>query len=89
MKPWNGPASSAARSGEPHALIRFVASPDGVVVADLKGRLPGRGAWVTARRDVVEQAIAKRLFARALKRDVTVAGDLADAGCRSVASRST
>ena len=65
-------------AGEPHELIRFVAGPDGVVIADLKGRLPGRGAWVTARRDVVEQAVAKRLFARALKRDVTVAGDLAD-----------
>ena len=32
----------------PHKLIRFVAAPDGYAVADLAGRLPGRGAWVTA-----------------------------------------
>ena len=29
-------------------MIRFVLSPEGVVVPDLAERLPGRGAWVTA-----------------------------------------
>src|SRR5687768_4936911 len=27
-------------------LIRLVADPDGVIVLDLRSRLPGRGAWV-------------------------------------------
>ncbi|MGZ9089761.1 MAG: DUF448 domain-containing protein, partial [Rhodoplanes sp.] len=40
-------------------LIRFVAAPDGGVVADLKRTLPGRGAWVTARRGVLAQAVRR------------------------------
>lgn len=32
-------------SGSPEELIRFVAAPDGTVVADLKRELPGRGCW--------------------------------------------
>ena len=58
-------------------MIRFVADPEGWVVADLKGNLPGRGCWVTARSDFVQQASAKNLFARALKSKVTVPSDLA------------
>lgn len=51
------------------ALIRFVQDPDGRVVADLKGKLPGRGVWVTATRKAVTQAQAKRLFAKGFKAD--------------------
>ena len=56
-------------------LIRFVAAPDGGVVADLKRTLPGRGAWVTARRDVLAQAVRRGALQRAL-RGVTAAADL-------------
>ena len=52
---------------DPARLIRFVAGPDGSVVPDLKRKLPGRGVWVTARRDHVENAVGKSLFARGLK----------------------
>ena len=31
-------------------LIRFVLSPQGEVVPDLKRKLPGRGLWITASR---------------------------------------
>ena len=31
-------------------MIRFVVAPDGLAVADLKRRLPGRGIWITATR---------------------------------------
>jgi predicted RNA-binding protein YlxR (DUF448 family) len=62
---------------EPDDLIRFVVSPDGVVVPDLKRNLPGRGCWVTADRLHIEKAIAKNLFARAFKRQVDVSADLA------------
>lgn len=51
----------------PSGLIRFVRAPDGAVVPDLKEKLPGRGVWVTGRRDVLEQAVRKRLFARGFK----------------------
>ncbi len=36
------------RSGSPDGLVRFVVGPEGDVVPDVKARLPGRGAWVTA-----------------------------------------
>lgn len=51
-------------------LIRFVHGPDGTVVADLRRRLPGRGAHVEARREVVELAVRRKLFGRALKAEV-------------------
>ncbi|KRB59220.1 DNA-binding protein [Rhizobium sp. Root708] len=65
-------------SGSPDELIRFVAAPDGTVVADLKRQLPGRGCWVKIDRLLVEKAVAKKLFARALKADVKVSADLGE-----------
>lgn len=52
--------------------------PDGEIVPDIEARLPGRGLWLTPRRDIVERAAAKRLFARAARRLVTVPGEFAD-----------
>ena len=57
-------------------LIRFVVSPDGAVLADLKRKLPGRGLWVTARRTAVREAVRRRAFARGFHREVAVAPDL-------------
>ena len=65
-------------SGSPDELIRFVAAPDGTVVADLKRQLPGRGCWVKVDRSLVDKAVAKKLFARALKTDVKAAADLGE-----------
>jgi predicted RNA-binding protein YlxR (DUF448 family) len=59
-------------------LLRFVVGPDGTVVPDVDERLPGRGLWLTPRRDIVDRAIAKRAFARAARRQVSVPVDLAD-----------
>ena len=59
-------------------LIRFVAGPDGVVVPDLRRRLPGRGVWVTARRRLVEEAVKRRAFGRGLKTDAKALPDLPD-----------
>ncbi|MDW4549208.1 RNA-binding protein [Defluviimonas sp. D31] len=68
-------------------LIRFVVSPDGQVVADLAGKLPGRGIWVTADRAAIQKAAAKGLFSRAAKAPVTVPADLADLVEAAVARR--
>ena len=38
-------------------MIRFVISPDRVLVPDLAGRLPGRGIWLSASGDVIEGAL--------------------------------
>ena len=62
----------------PEALIRFVAGPDGMVVADLKHKLPGRGAWVSLSAEAVRQAAKRRLFGRALKAGVKVPPGLAE-----------
>jgi len=58
-------------------LIRFVVGPEGQVVPDILGKLPGRGIWVTARRDALETA-SKGQFSRSAKQPVTVPDDLAD-----------
>jgi uncharacterized protein len=57
-------------------LIRFVIGPDQAVVPDLKRKLPGRGAWVTARRAVLATAVKRGAFARAFRADVKAAPDL-------------
>ena len=65
-------------------MIRFVVSPDGAVIADLKRRLPGRGMWVTATRGALRTAIARKVFGRGFKRDVKVAPDMIGATERSL-----
>ena len=57
-------------------LIRFVADPEGTVVPDLAGRLPGRGLWLSPRREHLERACARNLFARAAKAPLRVPEDL-------------
>jgi uncharacterized protein len=64
--------------GDRGALLRFVVAPDGTVVPDIEARLPGRGLWLTPRRDIVDRAVARRAFARAARRPVTVPPELAD-----------
>ena len=59
-------------------LVRFVVGPDGAVVPDVAGDLPGRGLWLSAEREVVEAAARKGLFARAARRQVRVGDDLVD-----------
>jgi len=50
--------------GDPAGMIRFVVGPDGALVPDLAGKLPGRGLWVSARREVVERGVGKKLPGR-------------------------
>jgi predicted RNA-binding protein YlxR (DUF448 family) len=59
-------------------LLRFVAGPDGSVVPDLDGRLPGRGLWLIPERQVLEEACRKNLFSRAARSRLTVPSDLTD-----------
>jgi uncharacterized protein len=58
------------------ALIRFAASPDGEAVPDIAARLPGRGMWVSADRDLLQRAMAKNAFSRAAKMPLRVPSDL-------------
>ncbi len=52
------------------AMIRFVVSPDGMVIPDVAATLPGRGAWVTATSEALDLAISKKAFSRAFKKSV-------------------
>ena len=58
-------------------LIRFVLSPQGEVVPDLKRKLPGRGLWIEASRARVAEAVRRNQFSRGFKRDVRAAATLA------------
>ena len=58
-------------------LIRFVVSPSGEVMADLKRKLPGRGLWVSASHRAVAEAVRRSQFNKGFKRDVRVAPTLA------------
>ena len=81
QKDREGPERRCLATGEsaPAAgLIRFALSPAGEAVPDLAGRLPGRGAWLTADRALVEKAVKKKLFSRAFRQPVTAPDDLAD-----------
>lgn len=69
----------ATRTVKPvDALIRFVVAPDGTLVPDLRHKLPGRGAWVTASRSMVEEAMRRKAFGRSLKVQVAVPPTLPD-----------
>lgn len=68
-------------------MVRFVIGPDGSVVPDLEGRLPGRGLWLTPDREVLEKTRLRAAFARAAKESVTVPADLVDRLDRMLALR--
>ena len=78
MTPPSAAASSPGERGGKAGLIRFVAGPDGRVVPDVAGKLPGRGFYVTAERGALERAVAKRLFARGARAPVEVPDGLVD-----------
>jgi len=69
-------ASGAVKPAE--GMLRFVIGPDGTVVPDLAHKLPGRGIWLSADRDMVNTATKKNLFSKAARRKVTVPADLGD-----------
>jgi uncharacterized protein len=58
-------------------LIRFVVSPSGEVVPDLKRKLPGRGLWVSASHQAVAEAARRNQFSKGFKRDVRATPTLA------------
>ncbi len=57
-------------------LLRFVLSPQDAVVPDIKGNLPGRGVWVTAKKEIVAEAVKHRAFQRAFRKPVSTGENL-------------
>ncbi|MCA0870389.1 RNA-binding protein [Seohaeicola saemankumensis] len=86
----DGPDRKCIATGEVQpkfGLIRFVAGPDGQIVPDVLGKLPGRGVYVSADRAALEAAIKKKLFARGLKQQVSVPDGLIDVVERQLVRR--
>lgn len=63
---------------DPGDMVRFVRSPDNVVVPDIAGKLPGRGVWVSADRELIQKAVKTGAFARGFKSKVSIPEDLVD-----------
>lgn len=69
----------ATGESQPKAgLIRFCLGPDGQIVPDILGKLPGRGIYVSADRAALDKAVKKNLFSRAARQPVKVPEGLAD-----------
>uniref|UniRef100_A0A831UE26 DUF448 domain-containing protein n=1 Tax=Geobacter metallireducens TaxID=28232 RepID=A0A831UE26_GEOME len=51
-------------------LLRYVLDPEGTVVPDLMGKLPGRGAYTCFSRGCLVKAVLRKQFARAFKGEV-------------------
>lgn len=77
----DGPERRCIATGQSQparGLIRFVVGPDGQIVPDVAGKLPGRGIWVSADHAALDLAVKKKLFARAARQAVTVPDGLSD-----------
>ena len=61
---------------EKSQLLRFVITPDKQIVPDFYKKLPGKGVYVSSSYDVLQQAIAKNVFSKVLKKNVKVSADL-------------
>jgi len=55
------------RTDDNYDMVRFVADPSGVIIPDVAAKLPGRGAWVTADRDMLAEAVSTGRLMRALE----------------------
>ena len=68
-------------------MVRFVLSPQGEVVPDVLGKLPGRGVWVTAQSKALSSVIKTGGFARGFKSKVKVDDGLVDLVTQLLARR--
>jgi predicted RNA-binding protein YlxR (DUF448 family) len=85
-----GPERKCLATGEAQpksGLVRFVMGPEAQVVPDISDKLPGRGVYVAAQREALEQAVKKKLFARGFKAQVTVREGLVDEVERQILRR--
>ena len=68
----------SGRRDDPDMLIRLALGPEGQVASDVRGKAPGRGAWIGVTRDELETALRKGKLAGTLARAFqTNVGELA------------
>ena len=88
MKAWNksadviqGTSRKCIASGEvkdKSSLLRFVVTPDNMIVADVLEKLPGKGIWLGCSKDLLEKTLRDGLLARVTKKPITVPETLLD-----------
>ena len=62
-----------SREAQPkQGLLRFVVSPDDVLVPDVAEKLPGRGLWLSSSGVTLRKAIEQHSFAKAAKQKVAI-----------------
>jgi uncharacterized protein len=57
-------------SGDKKYLVRLVRTPDGRVVSDKTGRMPGRGAYICPSAECLRRAVKEKRLSRALRTEV-------------------
>lgn len=66
-KPYrSGSASAAVNKNRKNELIRVVRSPEGALSIDLRGKAPGRGAYLCRSSECLKRAVKSRALERAL-----------------------
>lgn len=68
----------SGRRADPETLIRLALGPDGQVAPDVRGKAPGRGAWVGLTRGELEAALAKGSSQGTLARALLTTPNLLD-----------
>lgn len=74
-----GPLRRCVASGEvlpKERLLRFVVGPEGELVPDPGGKLPGRGLWLQPDPAMIRRAVSRGLFSKAARAKVKVPDDL-------------
>jgi len=87
-----GPVRQCAVTRErlaPDALIRFARGPDGTVVPDVFGKIPGRGVWISANQSTLEEGLKTGVFSRAFKAQSTPIDDIVEEVKRQLVQRCT
>lgn len=56
-------------------LLRFVLAPQGMLLVDYRGRLPGRGAYTCVDSSCIAEAMRRRQFSRTFKREIIPVAD--------------
>ena len=59
-------------------MLRFVSAPGRQIVFDVAEKLPGHGFWLRADKELLHQAVTKRIFYKAAKGTVLIPDDLED-----------
>jgi len=57
-------------SGDKQGLVRLVRTPDGRVVCDSSGKMPGRGVYICPSANCFRRAVKEKRLNRALRMDL-------------------